>query len=219
MQCERSTSARSSCCHHYYSNLTMFVSMQLGPASRLRKVFSYETHFGEVSGMSSQCSKLNLVSYGKSTNLRKQFFSSWHYVRPTACQRRLPNASGILSWIFLNGIKALGGRKCFCPRVTHLSSFKNSAWSIAAFLYILFNNMEHSGGEKKSDPLTKRRGPLCARSDFWVQQSESEKEQHQWLSVTSCNAKRPGSCETPQHADLTKTPDQPAAHARLFVSC
>lgn len=178
--CERSTSARSSCCcHHYYSNLTMFVSMQLGPASRLRKVFSYETHFGEVSGMSSQCSKLNLVSYGKSANLQKQFFSFWHYVRPTACQRRLSNASGILSWIFLSGIKALGGRKCFCPRVTHLSSFKNSAWSIAAFfsyiyIYILFNNLEHLGG-KKSDPLTKRRGPLCARSDFWVQQSESER--------------------------------------------
>ena len=157
--CERSASARSSCCcHHYYSNLTMFVSMQLGPASRLRKVFSYETHFGEVSGMSSQCSKLNLVSYGKSTNLQKQFFSFWHYVRPTACQRRLSNASGILSWIFLNGIKALGGRKCFCPRVTHLSSFKNSAWSIAAvFIYILLNNLELLGG-KKVIPLQKGGG-------------------------------------------------------------
>lgn len=162
--CERSTSARSSCCcHHYYSNLTMFVSMQLGPASRLRKVFSYETHFGEVSGMSSQCSKLNLVSYGKSANLQKQFFSFWHYVRPTACQRRLSNASGILSWIFLSGIKALGGRKCFCPRVTHLSSFKNSAWSIAAFfsyiyIYIYSLIIRSIWEEKKVIPLQKGGG-------------------------------------------------------------
>lgn len=46
------------------------------PASWLRKVFSYETRFGEVSGMSRRPSKLNLVSYGKSPNLRKQFSCS-----------------------------------------------------------------------------------------------------------------------------------------------
>lgn len=46
------------------------------PASWLHKVFSYETRFGEVSGMSRRPSKLNRVSYGKSPNLRKQFSCS-----------------------------------------------------------------------------------------------------------------------------------------------
>lgn len=97
LSCKQSSTARSSCCHHhYYCNCTMFLSMQLEPAIWLRKVFSYETHFGEVSGMSSRCSKLNLVSYGKSTNLQKQFCYFWNYVRARLCQRRLSNVSGIL---------------------------------------------------------------------------------------------------------------------------
>lgn len=44
----------------------MFLSMKLEAASWLRKVFSYEAHSGEVSETSSQCSKLNLVPFGKS---------------------------------------------------------------------------------------------------------------------------------------------------------
>lgn len=50
-------------------------------------MFSYETHFGEVSGMSSQCSKLNRVSCGKSPNLQKQFFYFRNYVHSANCAR------------------------------------------------------------------------------------------------------------------------------------
>lgn len=69
----------SSCCfcHHCYCNPTMFLSMQLCTASWLRKVFLYETHFGEVSGMSNKCSKLNLVSLWESTSVQKNNSSTW----------------------------------------------------------------------------------------------------------------------------------------------
>lgn len=53
-------------CRHLHCNSAMFLSMKLEAASWLRKVFSYEAHSGEVSETSSQCSKLNLVPFGKS---------------------------------------------------------------------------------------------------------------------------------------------------------
>lgn len=40
--------------------------MKLEAASWLRKVFSYKAHSGEVSEMSSQCSKVNPAPFGKS---------------------------------------------------------------------------------------------------------------------------------------------------------
>lgn len=75
-------------------------------------MFSYETHFGEVSGMFSKCSKLNLVSHVKSTNVQKKlFFSFRNYVQLRLCQSWLSNMSGIFSKLCLDNVEGSSGRK------------------------------------------------------------------------------------------------------------
>lgn len=71
-------------CHHLHCNSALFLSMKLEPANWLRKVFSYETHSGEVSETSSQCSKLNPVPLGKSA---KTILSHRNYVQGPKCAR------------------------------------------------------------------------------------------------------------------------------------
>lgn len=152
------------------------------------------------------------MSYGKSTNLQKQFFYFWNYVRPTLCQRQLSNVSGIFSQLFLNSAKTFRGRKNVvtfnvfiqCDLFGSLLMLLLKSEKIGCEVKISLlrtNNFEHWEGKNE---LLQQGASLCQirflSSTVWVR-----KKQDEWLSVTSCNPKLPVNTQTPQLADLTKT--------------
>lgn len=73
--------------------------------------------------------------------------------------------------------------------------------------------------KKKMIPFYNR-GPLCARSDFWVQQSESERSQISEslllpvIQTTPVKDEDPTACWSNE-----KSPDKSAAHGPLFLFC
>lgn len=160
-------------CRHLHCNSAVFLSMKPEPANWLRKVFSYETHSGEVSETSSQCSKLNPVPLGKSA---KTILSLRNYVQGPNCARGGCTTCQTASQTDSDGhVKTQRREKDFLFPfffynsavfyLTHYLIWKDSAWPVSSLhCLIMWSTWKKGGKKKRRSPYNM--WPPGARSDF-----------------------------------------------------